>query len=194
MRLFVAIDLDARVRAAVAEAVGRFRRDLRRVEPSVRVTWVAADRLHLTLHFLGEVDEAKAAAIRSVLIPPLPARCFQLSLGSAGVFPDRGLPRVIWIGIAAGGSQVRSVHRELGDRLAAAGCAIDVHPWSPHLTLGRVRTPWPGLNPRMLETLQEESLGEWLVDHVTLYESRLRSEGPVHLEILRTPLPVAHPT
>src|SRR5262245_39815463 len=101
MRLFVAVDLDDEVREAVGRLIRRIGSEMRD-DPSLRVSWVAPERLHLTLHFLAEVDATTAARLIEGLAAPIDLMSFDLAVGGVGTFSSRGRPNVIWLGLTEG--------------------------------------------------------------------------------------------
>lgn len=183
MRLFFAIDLDDSARA-VAEQAGRSLAG-RTAELGATVRWVKPAGLHLTLAFLGDVEDDRVAGISAVSAAPFPHSPFDLSLSVAGAFPPRGSPRVIWIGPGRGGAEVVSLSRLLWQRLADAGCGPGPTRFDPHVTLGRVRRVRPGEARRLRVRLAETALPEiaWTVDRVSLYESRLGSGGSTYRRV-----------
>ena len=95
MKLFAAVALDDRVRDAAAALVEECRIRAGRLAPKARITWVASDRLHVTVRVIGVVDDGRAAAIREALSPPLAMPPFECTITGTGAFPGRGQPRVI---------------------------------------------------------------------------------------------------
>lgn len=184
MRLFLAIDLPADVRRPVA-AKARQLRDRAEGSAPGGFTWVADENLHLTLHFIGHVDEAREAAIRASIGTHLPIAPFEVVLAAAVAFPEHGHPRVIWIGVKAGSEGLRSVHDLLGARLQAAGVAIEARPYSAHLTVARARETRDRRGDgrkrawrEILDTAGDTVGVQWRVDAVTLFESHLSPKGP----------------
>ena len=189
MRLFVAIDIGPDVVASARSLIGELRDRSRQFAPRARITWVAPDRLHLTLRFIGEVDDARVEAVERALVTPLEQALFTFEIGHLGVFPQTGPPRVIWAGVTSEIDALRRLEGAVSRRLQLAGVAPDPQPYHPHLTLGRVREPAGLRAPALLDGLQEMSvLGLVEVRAVTLYASRLSPQGPEHRALLNTPL------
>jgi 2'-5' RNA ligase len=143
------------------------------------VRWVRPDGLHLTLKFLGEIDEAGAHRVGTVLAD-LAGRhgLFPLGLQGTGAFPDEKNPRVLWIGAYAGPGL--AVFRDELDRaLEPEGFEREQREFKPHLTLGRVKGPG-----RIREVMVEldkrrgETFGEMTARRIALFESRLLPDGP----------------
>lgn len=181
MRLFVAIELPQGVRTAIEDLTSRARTAL----PKAR--WVAAANLHLTLAFLGEVEESALPRLATGLDSTLGGGSpMTLRLSRSGCFPASGRARVAWIGFEESPPLVR-LH---GDVVAGLRSAIGYEPerraFHPHLTVARCTPPWPAAaGRRWTETLQG-SLGEpFRVDSVSLMRSRLNPAGAVHSNVHR---------
>ena len=167
MRIFVAVDVGPAVRAAAGRAAralaGRLGGDIR---------WVAPEQLHVTLRFLGEVSDADP--VRAVLRAPFETGAFTARASRLGCFPPSGAPRVMWLGIGEGRDALAAVRAELDGRLASAGCLPERRPLRAHVTLGRMKR-WPAASRRGVDRALSEVDPEtpaWMVDRVTLYESR----------------------
>src|SRR5689334_23708597 len=103
MRLFVAVDLDDAARAAIA--LEQKRLTARGELGSLRL--VRPDHIHLTLVFLGEVAADRAAAIVDAIAAPISQAPFDVTFGGVGMFPERGAPRTLWLGVSTGATELR---------------------------------------------------------------------------------------
>ncbi len=139
MRLFVAAPLDPAVAAAAVRLTDELRQRAARLAPGARITWIPEERLHLTVRFIGNADAARAQAIAEVLRPPLGVSPLDVTIAGAGVFPRTGRPQVLWAGIAAGVDGLRRIEAAVSARLATVGIPPESRPYTPHLTLARVR-------------------------------------------------------
>jgi 2'-5' RNA ligase len=188
MRLFVGVEIDAPMAAAAGALIRALRVRAQQLAPQSRLAWIPEDRLHLTVRFIGQTDEAGATAILQVMEPPLALAPFDLGVAGPGAFPPSGKPKVIWVGVNDGSDRLAQVEREVTRRLAAAGIPPEDRPYSPHLTLARVRDA-AGLQSRALfEGADGGRLGTTRVDTITLFESRLSPHGPAYVPLLRTRL------
>lgn len=189
MRLFIAADLDEGARAAVAAAVGEFRDRSERERPgSAReVSWVKPAQLHVTLHFLGEIDDARLPSLSQALAPPLDIDPPRIGLAGWGVFPARGPARVIWIGLTEGAATLASAHGVLGERLRSAGITLEARPFSPHLTVGRVKVPSGPHWSRLAAGVPAAPVCGWAPDACVLYQSRLSPAGATHQSLVGIP-------
>ena len=188
MRLFVAVTLDDAVRQAAAAVMAECRARARRLAPAARITWVAAERLHVTVRFIGAADEDRVAAIRTALMPPVPQSAFECDIAGIGTFPGHGKPQVVWAGIDDRRAGLVALEREVSRRLDAAGVAPEPRPYRPHVTIGRVRDAAGLRGDRWLEGMTSIPLGRITVSSVTLFESRLSPRGPAYVPLLDTAL------
>jgi 2'-5' RNA ligase len=136
VRLFVAINLPDALRRAAHEAAA----PLRELLP--RASWVPEARLHLTVKFLGERDEADVALLGDTLLAVAAGhRAMMLRLGgtpAVGAIPNLRRPRVVWIGVDPE-PRLELLHHDVEEALAGLGVELEGKPFRPHLTLGRLR-------------------------------------------------------
>jgi RNA 2',3'-cyclic 3'-phosphodiesterase len=145
-RLFLAIDLPDAIDFDIQIMAGGI--------PGAR--WQTAEQLHLTLHFLGDVDGGDARRLEAALAE-LDAPSFRARLQGAGVFPLRGPARVLWLGLADP-DPIRLVHERSGRIIDALGLDRERRKYVPHVTVAR------------LQQADERRLGAWVADHL-VYES-----------------------
>jgi 2'-5' RNA ligase len=187
MRLFLAVTPEPRALDALADLVRHLRVGLGD-DPGLR--WVDVEHQHLTLHFLGEIDSARVDALIGALDGPLQELPFEIAFGQLGIFPPAGLPRVIWMGVDRGRTELARVHAELGARLLQAGVSAEQRPFTPHLTLARVRggrRPSRGLR-QQLAALPAPTAIVSGIDRVTLFESDLSGPRPRYRIATELPL------
>jgi len=181
VRSFVAIELPKEHRAALAAFTARWR------APDDGVRWVAAENLHLTLWFLGEVLRPGLEAVQLALqeaVAALPA--FALRLEQPGAFPPRGAPRVLWIGLEGDLSALRALYGAVERTLIGLGFASDSNSFSPHITLGRVRTPrGPSALPPVPELTETPPIS---VEAISLMASKLTPQGSIYSRLALLPL------
>jgi 2'-5' RNA ligase len=178
MRLFVAADLPDEVRAAIAAEQKRIGSVLAGSAGGLK--WVRPEHSHLTLVFLGEVAEARVPALVDVVGRNIELPAFDVTIETVGVFPPRGAPRVLWIGIGAGGANLAELQRDIDGRIASLGLALERRPFHPHLTLARWRDSHPADRVRALRAAPRGVVARARVTGATLYQSRLSSAGPAY--------------
>ena len=182
MRLFAAVDLDETARAAAAGSTHALATRLATADAPAPVRWVPPEQLHVTLRFLGEVSAWQAESVRRALGVPWKTGVFSAGLADLDCFPFSGAPRVIWLGMDEGREQMAALKDELDDRLVSIGFESETRPFRAHLTLGRVNRPVAVSGPELRAILSEHrpETARWVVDRVTLYESRVSSRGAAH--------------
>src|SRR5438445_7102590 len=116
MRLFVAIELDDRSRVAIAGEQQRLKRILGE-DARATLKWVRPEHMHLTLAFLGEVDEGRSQALVEAMREPIPRPQAAIAFGGIGLFPPHGPPRVLWLGASSGEAEVIEIQRVVAERL-----------------------------------------------------------------------------
>jgi 2'-5' RNA ligase len=180
VRLFLAIDLPPPARAAVGTAIDGARKAAGDAASALR--WSVPENLHLTLHFIGELDGARLPALTAALGDTVPVPPFEVSLGRLGVFPPRGRLRTLWIAIDDGRESLVALHAVLGERLARARVAVESRPFVPHLTLARARDRDRSSAKGVAHTLAGLAVLDrperWTVDRVTLMRSDLSGPRP----------------
>jgi 2'-5' RNA ligase len=168
-RLFVAVDLPDEI----ADQALRLCTGL----PAIR--WVSPDQLHLTLRFIGEVSHELFYEI-GVALGEIVLRPFEIRLKGLGLFPPRGAPHTLWVGVEEDGG-LSQLKRRIDRAVEGAGLAPERRKFQAHVTLGRFREPPP-----------DQRLGSWvagrslfrsdpfMVSGFTLYSSHLRPEGALY--------------
>jgi RNA 2',3'-cyclic 3'-phosphodiesterase len=154
------------------------------------VKWVAPENLHWTLQFLGEVEQLELHAVCTAAISGAQEiDSFDLEARGAGAFPAPDRPRTLWIGAGAGAQAMVALHDAIQRKLTRLGYRSEHRRFVPHLTLGRVgRESPPRPLVRELASLAEYEAGTMLVDEVTVFASKLTSDGPVYEVLARAPL------
>jgi 2'-5' RNA ligase len=188
MRLFVAVETGAAVRAAAARLIDGLRERAMTLAPRSRITWVPPDRLHVTVRFIGHVEPDDAQRVREVLASPLEQDAFRVTIAGVGTFPPRRPPRVVWAGVTEGRRSLAATERQVSGRLASVGIGSDERSYNPHLTLARVRDDGGLRSAVLLEPVNDHVLGTITVDAITLFESRLSPKGSTYVALQRTVL------
>jgi 2'-5' RNA ligase len=190
MRLFIGVELPDVIRNSVAAVASRVREDIARAAPDAQIRWVPPSNLHITVWFLGEVREPRVEPLVASLTPPLDARSFTLRIGGGGAFPQSGPPRAIWLGLASGREGLIAVHEQLRGRLVPLGFAAEARPYSPHLTIARVKDARPRDARAMRGLLGDVAtdVGQCEVQWATLFVSRSRRTGSEYEPLCRLQL------
>jgi 2'-5' RNA ligase len=135
MRTFIAIEIPPEVKSALAA----FQSELRRI--GANIGWSNPESIHLTLKFLGEVEEKLIVEIEKVCVDlAAEFQPFDLGLNGVGVFPNARKPRVLWAGLSGQLETTAKMHRLLNDRLTPLGFEREEKDFNPHLTVGRIKS------------------------------------------------------
>lgn len=134
LRAFIALDLNEEVRAALDGLQQKVR------ESDARVGWVAPDRIHLTLVFLGDMFAVQVNGLASAL-DAVAARSgpFAFEVAGVGVFGPPASPRIVWAGVEESTGALHALQAGVVQVVTALGFRVETRPFHPHLTLGRVR-------------------------------------------------------
>jgi 2'-5' RNA ligase len=188
LRSFVAVEIPAAIRAAIARSTDGLQKSL----PRPLVRWVAAQNLHLTLKFLGDVSPANLEKLAEALkVEADRLAGFELSVGRLGAFPTPRRPRVIWIGIEAPAA-LAALQRAVEGAAARMGYPPEERPFTPHLTVGRVGQNASAADLARIRTAIEGTvvgpLGTARVDAFHIFKSDLQSTGSVYTHLYTLPL------
>lgn len=184
IRAFIAIEIGETVRAGLERVL----RSLRNEPISGSVKWVTADSIHLTLKFLGDVDAARAPqillAIQTACIGTAP---FDLAVRGAGCFPNFDRPNVVWAGLVGDLDALAQLAQRVDDECERMGIPREERPFSPHLTLGRLKKE-ANQNERkqvgdIVRRLSIAQPGSIRADAVHLIRSDLRPAGTVYTSL-----------
>lgn len=175
MRLFIAVWLSEAARSEVAKYIN----DLKRQIPGFK--WSAPEQLHFTLRFLGETPENQIDSLNEALqSSAVGLSPFVLRLGKPGHFPERGNPRVLWIGLSQGDKELENLAGLVETACVRTGFPAADRPFKPHLTLARAKEGQKGL--RTLEPTVSWQKGT-LVTGFSLVESKLQPGGAVYRRV-----------
>jgi len=183
MRTFVAVDLPAHARGALEALLQQLGREV----PDVR--WARSAGIHLTLKFLGEIQEARVPSLAASLLGAASsvAGGFPVAIRRLGTFGDRRSPRVVWVGVEEPAGSLGRLQRAVDEACAGEGFARETRPFSPHLTLARLKAPSRSLG-RALTARPDLDLGSFPIERVTLFQSILRPEGAQYVRLRDFPL------
>jgi 2'-5' RNA ligase len=174
VRAFVALELSGDMRERLAKS-----QDLLRGSTS-RLTFVDPAIIHITLKFLGEVDERKIPPVKEAL-NTIRVEPFSVT-GRMLTTNDPRRPRTVWCTIEDNG-QSRELFRRVEDVFQPLGLARETRPFTPHATVARVKHADPSLF-RQLELLKETLYGSCMISGMKLKKSTLTGHGPVYEDLL----------
>lgn len=174
-RTFIAVEIGDDIRKNAAALQQRLART------GAAVKWVEPKNLHVSLLFLGEVDDRELVGVcRAVKEAAATEPPFALRVSGVGAFPTPRRPKVVWAGITDGADPLVRLYTVLEEKLLALGCyRKEERAYTPHLTLGRVKGEADGqkLAPELPKLLAWDG-GHTAVSEVIVFGSELRREGP----------------
>ena len=182
-RAFFAIFPPAPASAALESYLQNLHKELR------AVSWIRAGNLHLTLRFLGDLDDAQLARAGRAAAAAVSGRAaFEMTLAGEGAFPSVQHPRVAWLGVERGRGELVGLAAELELALIREGLGRADKPFSPHLTLGRVKAALaPEALPALFRRLPAPACA-FTARRLDLMESRLQPGGSVYSVLQSFPL------
>ncbi len=181
MRLFTAIDLNSSSKARLGALLAKFR-------PAAKLNWSPVDNLHITTKFIGEWEADQLHELELALSRVTVAGAIPIGLRGLGWYPNPHNPRSFWVGIDAG-EPLAALARSTNQALVDLGIPAEPKPFSPHLTLARIKGE-VDLRPlrSAIIDLPSVEFGEFEARAFHLYLSELHSFGSVYTKIAEFPL------
>jgi len=170
MRAFIAIPVSESVRSAVAK--------VSKALSKTGIKPVSAENMHLTLFFLGEIDEKKTATAIAIL-ESLHEKIFEMKFSGVGAFPNENFIRVLWAGCES--KQLISLYDSLSPRIQGMGYAKEE--FRPHLTLARVDAEAKEDAKAFAKKFKENEFGSCIAERIVLFKSTLTPNGPIYEEV-----------
>lgn len=184
IRAFIAVELPDALRQEVAS----LQNDLQSAGADIK--WVETNNLHLTLKFLGNIEEAQVPALKEALeTATRPLTPFTLHLEGIGAFPRTTSPRVVWVGVTEGEKPLVELAQAVGNACSGLGFPAEDRPFSAHLTIGRVRS-----RDRLAPLIKKLQVAEFRggtpapIGKVILFQSTLSPHGPAYTPLAEIPL------
>jgi len=185
LRTFIAVDLGKPIRDRLVALQEKL------AQTGAPVKWVEVENLHVTLLFLGEVEDRTTPAIcQAVAHVCNDLASFPMTVERAGCFPNPRRPRILWVGIGDGVQEICQLHDALEPPLLELGCyRREERKYTPHITIGRVKTERPSdkLEPALVKCAGWRA-GETTVREVLVMSSELTPQGPAYTILSRSQL------
>jgi len=188
MRAFLAVDLGDHVRKKISAAAAPL------VKRAPDAKWVSPESMHVTLVFLGQIDDAIREGVERELAATAENHApLELHARGGGAFGSKKKPRVLWVGLEGDIERLSAIQHELAKRCEAHGIEMEKRPYSPHLTLARARDQHgdPAL-AACADAIAEGDYGSFPIDELILFESKLARTGAVYTPIFRAKLTGNH--
>lgn len=188
MRTFVAIELSADLKHALENVQTALQGQLQQsIGPNVHIQWIRPESLHLTLKFLGDIDEARVPAIGGVLERVARAQtAFAVEASGAGVFPDIRAPRIVWAGLTGAVDKLMQLAAAVESALAPLGFPSEGKPFAPHLTVARVKEGQRDVGRALASGNVLEQVGRvgaLPVRAMALMQSELHATGSIYTRV-----------
>lgn len=173
--MFCAIELPPAVRTCTAAYIAQ----LREAVPTARARWERTEKLHLTLKFFGEVEPARienglTLAIERAAQSIAP---FDLAVEDTGVFPSRGLPKILWLGITDASHALAHLQQQLETECAHENFPREARRFHPHLTIARMRTPVGARELAEAHTKMQFEAATFNISKIVLVRSEMEARG-----------------
>ena len=183
IRSFIAIELPSDIRSKLDE----LQKELKQNKLQ-QIKWANPSGIHLTLKFLGNIDAGDIDKITGAIRESCRGyKKFTLELAELGVFPNYKRPRVIWLGVGGQMDILLKLQRQIDDKLELIGFPREKRPFSPHITLGRVRDSITSNEQEQYGgVIQNKKYNERhiiSVSSVNLMRSQLQPTGAIYSEI-----------
>lgn len=183
VRAFLSIEISEAVRLELSLV----RNKLKKIKG---IRWVAPDNIHLTLKFLGDIEQNQVDDIKRIISSVcLNVRPMTLEIGRLGAFPDMDRPRIVWAGVGGEIKRLLNLQNTIDKTLQEVNFPMDKKNFFPHLTIGRIK------KPEKCDILKKEITGinllktvKWRVDNIVLFKSQLMPEGAVYTHLWDFPL------
>lgn len=179
MRCFIAIDISDENKAALRELQQELQSKANIEKGSVR--WVRPESMHLTLKFLGEIQDEQSVEICNITKDVASQhKSFDMKIEYVGSFGGESA-KVLWVGAGAGSNELMRLQRDLEHQLVLAGWPEETRRFTGHLTLCRIKRPKAGVK---LEQIRQEykkfKIGVASVESISVYQSKLTLSGPIY--------------
>ncbi len=170
MRIFIAIELPAEIKQNLIKIQSSFL--------DIKARWVKPEHMHLTLVFLGEIEEKKLIEIEQVCHQAAKNfNKFNIEFSGLGAFPNFGQPHTLWVGIKKS-PVLQNLQQQISAGLIQKGFKIEKRPFQPHLTLARLKKQQD--LTAIISKFKQPEFGKFQVSEFNIFASQLFSEGPKH--------------
>ena len=175
-RTFIAIEIDGINKKILSDVISSLKKS------DTNIKWITQDQMHLTLKFLGNVEENTikniSDAIKSIATN---YKKFNLSFSKIGAFPNTKQPRVIWIGIEKGKNELKILNEKIEAECEKLGFEKEKREYRPHLTLGRVKSLKNITNlTNIIDETNFDPQGNVKINKLTLFKSTLTPKGAIY--------------
>ncbi|MFH1458850.1 MAG: RNA 2',3'-cyclic phosphodiesterase [Candidatus Omnitrophota bacterium] len=185
IRAFIAVPISDELKEEIKTLQSHLKEKLKG-----EIIWSNPGNTHLTLRFLGHVNQEQIEIFKNILILiSKKIKSFTLDLGVLGAFPNLTRPRVIWIGINAGFNELNQINALLEEEFSQIGFGYGEKYFHPHLTLARIKSLDEHINfGKAIQNIRSKRIVD-KIERLILFESTLTPQGPIHKKIFEQKLP-----
>lgn len=185
-RIFTAIDISQPARQKVSDYIETLRREF----SNIRAGWEKAEKLHLTLKFLGDIDEKQLKDLENAVLNSVNVFSksenianFKVQISDTGVFPAKRNAKILWLGLHDESENLAKINQVLEAECEKIGFEREKRNFKPHLTIARLREPHKSRNlvEKHLENAFEPV--EFTVSEIVIYESKLLPTGSIYRKL-----------
>lgn len=180
MRLFTGISLPQ-------EVLDRLGGVLAELHETAELNWSVVDNLHITTKFIGEWPESRLDELKGALAAAEASGPIDIRIARFGYYPNPHKPRVLFAGVHAGPELPALAHR-IDEACAGPGCQREERPYSPHVTLGKIRNAPIGSLRERIAAMDDQEFGSFTAREFHLYLSTSGLHGSVYTKIASYPL------
>lgn len=180
VRIFLALKLSTEIRKTVTESISQWQK----ISGS-KVRWIPSENLHITLKFIGEVDDAKIHSMENRCLSVCSKKePVALLLDSTGFFPGFKRPRILWVGLKDQANNLEMLSKDLDISLSTLGIPMEKRRFYPHITVARIKSPIH-LENDFKKHFQETTFPKlsMSIHEVTLFKSELLRSGARYVEL-----------
>ena len=176
LRAFIAVEIDNLTRQKISELIS----DLKKSNADAK--WITENQMHLTLKFLGNIEEGRIQEISDALSSiSNNFSSFAIRFSAMGAFPNLNHPAVIWFGVDKGAESLIKLNHEIENSMERSGFAKEGREFKPHFTLARVRSHKNILNlAKLIQKTGFASENDIKIDKLTLFQSVLNPKGAIY--------------
>lgn len=181
-RIFIAVDISDEVRRKVSDYIETLRREFK----NLKVGWEQAEKLHITLKFLGDAEAEKVADVIKIC-EKISANLqrFSVKIEKTGVFPNLKKARILWLGLQEETNSLKKIYDLLENECEKIGFRKEKRNFKPHLTLARIRQPNKSFELAKKHLEKDFEPVRFEVSEIVIYESKLQKAGSVYFPVKR---------
>ncbi|MGR3309909.1 MAG: RNA 2',3'-cyclic phosphodiesterase [Candidatus Brocadiales bacterium] len=179
LRTFVAVEINEEIRKGLSDLITHLKTN------GADVKWVAPENIHITLKFLGYIEDTQVAAVSDLIRKATASiNSFTVAIKHLGAFPNTKRPRVIFVVAHEKNNNLGAIYSRLNDTLTELGIEREGREFTPHLTIGRVKSikNLKALT-EVIDPLKESSFGQQTVEGIVLMQSYLKPTGPIYKKL-----------